>query len=163
MTPGERPAAQAVVGGLAGVLFAIGLAMSGMTQRGRVIGFLDPLGGWDATLAFVMAEAIAVHAPIYWLLIRRRRRPAFAPEFSLPVRRDIDGRLLLGAALFGIGWGLVGFCPGPALVALATLTPTALVFVAAMIAGMAAFHGVERFRAPGQARGDGARRGIRER
>ncbi len=119
----------------AGVLFAAGLVVSGMAQPSKVIGFLDVSGAWDPSLAFVMAGAIGVHALAYrW--IRRRAKPLFAAELAVPASQGIDARLLAGAALFGIGWGLGGFCPGPALVSLMSGAPKAVVFVAAMLAGM---------------------------
>lgn len=135
-----------VISVVTGALFALGLALSGMTQPAKVLGFLDLFGSWDPTLMFVMGGAIMVHAPIYWLVVRKRPKPAFAQAFSLPVRRDVDKRLLGGAVLFGLGWGVAGFCPGPALVSVSTLTPTVLVFVGAMVAGMVLFHEIERAR-----------------
>lgn len=126
----------AVIGSLlAGILFGAGLTLSRMIDPAKVVGFLDVFGAWDPTLAFVMAGALAVAAPGY-ALVRRRRGPLFAAAFQIPTRRDIEPRLLAGAGLFGLGWGLAGFCPGPALAALATgLAPVGL-FVLAMIGGM---------------------------
>ncbi|XXU39332.1 DUF6691 family protein [Sorangium sp. So ce1000] len=135
----------------AGLLFAVGLGVSGMTQPSRVLGFLDVAGDWDPSLAFVMVGAISVHFVAYRVLRWRRRGggvdaagPAGAPRFPLladraavPTRTDVDARLVAGAALFGIGWGLAGYCPGPALVSLATGSCAVLAFVAAMAAGMA--------------------------
>ena len=121
---------------LAGVLFALGLGVGGMTQPARVIGFLDVAGRWDPSLAFVMAGAVATYGALF-RVIRRRVRPVLTPTFALPTRRDVDGRLLTGAAIFGIGWGLVGYCPGPAIVSLAAGAAPVLVFVTAMLAGMA--------------------------
>jgi len=119
---------------VAGVLFGIGLAVSHMTNPAVVLGFLDVAGDWNPTLAFVMGGALAVTAAGYrWVL--RRERPLLAPGFQLPTRRDIDARLVGGAAVFGLGWGLVGFCPGPALAALASGQPGVLVFAAALVAG----------------------------
>ena len=118
-----------------GLIFGLGLLISGMTQPQKVIGFLDVLGRWDPTLAFVMAGALAVTTAGY-ALARRRLAPIFAPQHLWPVRTDIDARLVSGAVLFGIGWGLAGLCPGPALTNLAGLTPQIAVFVAAMAAGM---------------------------
>jgi hypothetical protein len=120
----------------AGLLFALGLGLGGMTQPSKVIGFLDVAGAWDPSLALVMVAALAVYAPAY-RLITRRRAPLLAARFLVPTRRDIDLALLVGAVLFGVGWGLVGFCPGPAIVALASGRPTAVTFVIAMVAGMA--------------------------
>ncbi len=119
----------------AGALFALGLGISGMTQPAKVLGFLDVTGRWDPTLAFVMVGALAVHFVLY-RLIRKRRAPLFDSRFDVPTRRDVDLRLVAGAALFGVGWGLSGQCPGPALTNLATGAWTALVFVAAMALGM---------------------------
>ena len=110
---------------LIGLTFGIGLCLSGMTLPSKVIGFLDVGGAWDPSLAFVMGGAIAVG-----LVLFRLARPRLAPPSS-----RIDRDLVAGSVLFGVGWGLVGYCPGPALVALASLEPKALVFVAAMIAG----------------------------
>jgi uncharacterized membrane protein YedE/YeeE len=123
---------------LSGLLFALGLGLSGMTDPANVHGFLDIAGGWDFRLAFVMGGAIAVHAALRPLILKRER-PLFAEKFpSFPTRRA-DPKLLGGAALFGVGWGLSGYCPGPALTALATGGPQVLVFVAAMGAGMYLF------------------------
>ena len=121
--------------GIAGFLFAIGLAISGMTQPGKVTAFLDLAGNWDPSLAFVMMGAIATHAVLY-RVIRRRLTPLFASTFSVPTRSDLDYRLIGGAALFGIGWGLGGFCPGPAVTSLASGRLSVIIFVAAMLAGM---------------------------
>lgn len=120
---------------ICGLIFGAGLLISGMTQPEKVLGFLDILGNWDATLAFVMAGAVAV-ASIGFALARRRTAPLFAAKFSWPERRDIDTPLVSGAILFGIGWGLVGICPGPALVNLAGLSGPIVVFVVAMLLGM---------------------------
>jgi uncharacterized membrane protein YedE/YeeE len=118
-----------------GLLFGAGLTVSGMVQPLKVVGFLDVAGAWDPTLAFVMGGALAVSALAFpWIL--RRARPLWAESFSLPTRKDLDARLLAGSALFGVGWGLAGFCPGPALAALALGAPGAWIFSAAMAAGM---------------------------
>jgi uncharacterized membrane protein YedE/YeeE len=119
----------------AGGLFGVGLVVSGMARPAKVIGFLDVGGRWDPSLAFVMAGAIAVHMVLFRLILRRRS-PLHDVGFHLPARKDIDVRLVVGAALFGAGWGLGGYCPGPSLVALGTGMLPALVFVAAMAAGM---------------------------
>jgi uncharacterized protein len=119
----------------AGTLFGLGLAISGMMNPAKVIGFLDVAGGWDPTLAFVMGGALLVTIPAFRLILGRSR-PILADGFALPTESVLDGRLLGGAALFGVGWGLSGFCPGPAVAALVTgLTPV-FAFVAAMLAGM---------------------------
>jgi hypothetical protein len=120
----------------AGVLFAYGLALAGMTRPEKVVGFLRFFRRWDPALMFVMAGAIAVHASA-WLLIKRRPSPLLSLRFMVPARRDIDARLLAGAAIFGVGWALGGLCPGPGITSIATLAPGALVFVAAMVAGNA--------------------------
>ncbi len=121
-----------------GLTFAIGLGISGMTQPAKVVGFLDVTGAWDPSLAFVMIGAIAVHLMAY-RLVPRMAKPLFRPQFGIPTRRDIDGRLVGGAVLFGAGWGIGGFCPGPALVSLTGGMSAALIFGAAMIAGMGLF------------------------
>lgn len=127
-----------------GALFALGLGVSGMTRPSKVIGFLDLFGAWDASLAFVMVGAIGVHL-IAQRLIMKRASPLFDGRFHLPTRKDIDPRLVLGAALFGVGWGLAGFCPGPALVSAASGASTALVFVVGMTAGAKVEHWVTRW------------------
>lgn len=124
-----------VLAGLAGLLFGFGLSLSGMTAPARVQGFLDLAGVWDPTLAFVMGGALLVNLPAYWLT-RRRAAPLFGVRFQLPSRRDLDGRLLAGSALFGIGWGLAGLCPGPALASLSQGAPLLAGFVVAMVGGM---------------------------
>jgi hypothetical protein len=118
-----------------GLIFGAGLLISGMTQPEKVLGFLDIFGAWDATLAFVMAGAVAV-ASAGFALAKRRGVPILAEKLQWPTRSDIDTPLVVGAALFGLGWGLVGLCPGPALVNLAGLGLPIIVFVAAMAVGM---------------------------
>jgi uncharacterized membrane protein YedE/YeeE len=125
-----------------GLLFGAGLALSGMTQPSKVMSFLDFTGDWDPSLAFVMAGAIAVHAVLY-RVVRRRPSPLFQATFHVPTRRDVDPRLVAGAAIFGLGWGLGGFCPGPGIVSAASLDPSALVFVAAMLGGMLIQHALD--------------------
>ncbi len=120
----------------AGALFGLGLAVSGMMNPAKVIGFLDVAGEWDPTLAFVMGGALLVTIPAFRLTLKRSR-PLLADGFVLPTRDTLDARLLGGAALFGVGWGLSGFCPGPAVAALTTGLAPVFVFVAAMLAGMA--------------------------
>jgi uncharacterized protein len=119
----------------AGVIFAIGLCIAGMTLPSKIVGFLDFAGQWDASLAFVMGGAIAVYAVIY-RLAARQESPLLVPKFSIPSRNYIEGSLVGGAALFGIGWGLGGFCPGPAVTSLAWAASPVFIFVAAMCAGM---------------------------
>jgi uncharacterized membrane protein YedE/YeeE len=118
-----------------GLLFGVGLLISGMTDTQKVLGFLDLFGAWDATLAFVMAGAVAVSSAGF-VLARQRGQPALAPQHLWPTRKDIDTPLVIGSALFGLGWGLMGLCPGPALVNLAGLSVPIIVFVIAMGAGM---------------------------
>jgi uncharacterized protein len=118
-----------------GLIFGAGLLISGMNQPEKVLGFLDISGVWDATLAFVMAGAVAVSA-IGFAIARRRAAPLLAAKFSWPERRDIDAPLVAGSIIFGVGWGLAGICPGPALVNLAGLSLPIVVFVAAMVIGM---------------------------
>lgn len=125
--------------GSAGLLFGFGLGLAGMLQPSKVSGFLDFFGHWDPTLAFVMGGAVIVHF-ILFRLILRRASPLFSGKFHLPTRRDIDVPLVLGAAIFGLGWGYGGYCPGPGLVSLATLSAPTVVFVLAMLAGMVIQH-----------------------
>jgi uncharacterized protein len=120
-----------------GLLFGLGLMISGMAQPAKVLNFLDLFGTWDASLALVMAAALVV-ANVGFAVAKRRRNPWFAATSLWPTKTDIDRPLVAGAVLFGIGWGLVGLCPGPALVDLATLSPQVFVFGLAMLAGMAA-------------------------
>ncbi len=120
----------------AGALFGAGLTLAEMTDPQRVRGFLDVFGQWDPTLAFVMAGAVFVMA-LAWQFRRLMGHPLFAEKFVLPDRSDLDPPLIIGAALFGIGWGLAGLCPGPAIASLALAPAAVLPFVAAMIAGMA--------------------------
>ena len=121
---------------VAGTLFGAGLTLSGMTDPQRVRGFLDLFGQWDPTLAFVMGGAVLVMA-VAWRLRRHMGHPLFAEKFALPDRSDLDARLILGSALFGVGWGLAGLCPGPAIASLALAPAAVLPFVVAMLAGMA--------------------------
>jgi uncharacterized membrane protein YedE/YeeE len=132
-----------VVAVLAGVLFGIGLGVAGMTRPEKVTGFLDFGGQWDPSLGLVMAGAIGVHFALL-RLVRRRSAPLFEPHFHLPTRTDITFRLALGAALFGVGWGLAGYCPGPAVVAIATGTSSTAAFAGAMAAGMILQHVTSR-------------------
>lgn len=118
----------------AGALFGAGLALSGMTDPGLVLAFLDVTGDFDPTLAFVLGGAVAVTVPGFRLVLRRRK-PLLAERFHLPDNRRIDLRLAAGAAIFGVGWGIAGYCPGPAWVALAAGAQGAWVFVPAMLAG----------------------------
>lgn len=125
-----------LAGLLCGLIFGFGLLISGMMQPTKVLGFLDLFGGaWDPSLAVVMAAALAVAAAGY-ALARRQGQPLFAAQSLWPTARQVDGPLVTGAVLFGIGWGLVGLCPGPAIENLATGSVRVLVFIVAMVAGM---------------------------
>lgn len=127
-----------IVALLSGTLFGSGLAVSGMTDPQRVRGFLDLFGRWDPTLVFVMGGAVVVMS-LVWMFQRRMTAPFFAEAFSLPSRKDIDGKLLGGAALFGIGWGIAGLCPGPGFAALALAPQEAVLFLAGLVGGMVLF------------------------
>ena len=126
-----------------GTLFAVGLALSGMTKPSKIVGFLDLAGAWDASLALVMAGAVTVHFVAH-RLITKRPSPLFDTKFHLPTRKDIDVRLVLGAALFGIGWALAGFCPGPGLISAGSGSLGGVVFVAGMTAGVVVKQAVAR-------------------
>src|SRR3954465_2878806 len=121
---------------ICGLIFGVGLLISGMVQPTKVLGFLDIFGAWDPSLAVLMAAALAVSVPGF-RLADRRTQPWFAGQYFRSGKSGIDLPLVAGAALFGIGWGLVGLCPGPALESLATLSPGVIAFVVAMAAGMA--------------------------
>ncbi len=127
----------------AGVVFGLGLAVSEMINPMRVIGFLDVTGEWDATLALVMAGALSVTL-VTFRLVLKMARPICAASFSLPNKTEIDAKLMCGAALFGIGWGIAGLCPGPAVAALTTASTDIFLFVAAMILGYVITHHLER-------------------
>jgi uncharacterized protein len=127
----------------AGLVFGIGLIVSGMTDPGKVIGFLDVAGRWDPSLAFVMGGAILV-GYFSFAAAGKRGRTFLGGAMQLPTGRDIDARLVAGSTVFGIGWGLAGFCPGPALVALGAGIDQAALFVAAMLAGMVIYDAAER-------------------
>jgi uncharacterized protein len=128
---------------LAGLVFGLGLIVSGMANPAKIHGFLDLAGRWDPSLAFVMTGAIAVGV-IAFAMANKRTVSLIGAEMKLPSARHIDRRLVVGSALFGIGWGVAGFCPGPGLVALGMGEAKAVVFVAAMLAGMAVFGFLER-------------------
>lgn len=125
------------------LLFGLGLTVSGMINPAKVLGFLDLAGDWDPSLAFVMAGAIPV-AALGFALARRRPAPLCATTFSGPTKTRVDARLVVGAVLFGVGWGLVGYCPGSALASLGFGGWRALLFVAAMLVGMGAFQAFDR-------------------
>ncbi len=128
---------RAIASFFCGLVFGCGLLISGMTMPPKVLGFLDVLGHWDPTLAFVMAGALVVSCAGF-AIARRSVAPVFARRYEWPTRTGIDRPLMAGSVLFGIGWGLVGLCPGPAIENLASLSPRIIVFVLAMIGGMAA-------------------------
>jgi len=140
-----------------GLLFGVGLAVSGMMDPAKVVGFLNLAGNWDPTLLFVMGGALLVSGPGFYLVLRRRR-PVLEASFDLPTRTTIDGRLLSGAAVFGVGWGLSGFCPGPAVAALSMGLLPVFAFLAAMAAGMLLFAGTVSD--VGTPRADRSRRGV---
>jgi uncharacterized protein len=161
-----RTTKQSLLALSAGLLFGVGLTLAGMTRPSKVIGFLDFAGDWDPSLVLVMLGAIAVHV-IAYRTIRGSAAPLFADEYSLPTRRTIDARLVIGSALFGVGWGLAGYCPGPALVSLGSGSVQAVVFVPAMLLGMfaadklaAARERVARRDSPTAASGTDAARGA---
>jgi uncharacterized membrane protein YedE/YeeE len=124
-----------LISALAGLVFGLGLLISGMANPAKVQNFLDLAGIWDPSLLFVMGGAVAVTFVGYRFVLRRQS-PILAGRFRLPTRKDIDPRLIAGAALFGVGWGLSGFCPGPAITSLALLAKGTLVFVPSMLAGI---------------------------
>jgi len=128
---------------LIGLIFGWGLLISGMTDPGKVLGFLDVAGAWDPSLAFVMGGAVLVSV-VGFALAKKRARSFLGTAMHLPTARDIDRRLILGSLTFGAGWGLAGFCPGPALVALGAGSPKAALFVLAMIGGMLIFEILDR-------------------
>jgi uncharacterized membrane protein YedE/YeeE len=146
----KRTQLQNIIALVSGAVFGFGLVLSGMTQPTKVIGFLDVFGQWDASLMLVMAGAIAVHFPVY-RLIKGRASPLFAERFALPTRRDLDAKLLAGAVLFGLGWGLGGFCPGPGVVSLGGGGLSVAVFVAAMLIGLYVTARLEAMLARGKA------------
>ena len=131
---------------LSGLVFGLGLIVSGMANPAKVLGFLDLAGHWDPSLAFVMAGAIAVGS-VAFLAARRRSMSLLGAAMRLPSSREIDRRLVMGSLIFGVGWGIAGFCPGPGLVALGMGEGKAFVFVLAMLAGMGIFELIEH-RAP---------------
>jgi uncharacterized membrane protein YedE/YeeE len=131
---------------MGGLLFGIGLAVAGMTQPAKIVGFFDFFGSWDPSLAFVMLGALVVYTPIYRWAIRTWQHPVWAPSFSLPTRHDIDARLITGSAIFGIGWGLGGYCPGPAFTSVGARSMEALTFGLAMLLGVGAYQLFTRLR-----------------
>ena len=134
---------KALVGLICGIVFGVGLAISGMTDTAKVLGFLDVTGNWVPDLAFVMGGAVLVTL-LAFRFVLKAKRPLLNPRFYLPATSIIDGRLLGGAAIFGIGWGVYGYCPGPALAALTYLDNKTGMFVVAMLVGMAVANKVAR-------------------
>ncbi len=128
---------------IVGLIFAAGLGLSGMTKVSKVVQFLDVFGNWDPSLMFVMVGAILVHGTGYYF-VRKRHSPVLDTEFHVPKRRDINLPLISGAFIFGIGWALSGFCPGPAVLSLTTLESRPWIFVIAMLLGMRIFRYVSR-------------------
>lgn len=124
----------ALLGAACGVLFGFGLVLSGMASPRKVLGYLTLDAAWDPTLLFVMGGALCIGVPGYWMM-HRRGRPWMSEAFAGPANKSIDARLLVGAGLFGVGWGLAGYCPGPAIVGASLGQPAALIFLAAMLAG----------------------------
>ncbi len=126
-----------------GIIFALGLGIAGMTQPQKVLGFLDVFGHWNPSLMWVMVGAILVHSVTYRLVIKRRS-PLLAAEFQIPIKKDVDVKLVGGAILFGVGWGISGFCPAPAVTSLVALDPNTYVFVGSMLFAMAVFRFLKR-------------------
>jgi uncharacterized membrane protein YedE/YeeE len=129
---------QTAIAFLSGLLFAVGLGIGGMTDPANIIGFLDFTGKWNPLLLFVMGGAVPVFS-IFYIIVRKRSVPMFAKEVLYPTKKDIDARLIAGSAIFGAGWGLAGFCPGPALTSLSTGNTSILIFGAAMTGGVVLF------------------------
>jgi uncharacterized protein len=135
MSKASGRTASHVVALVSGLLFAIGLGLAGMTNPHKVLNFLDVFGDWDPSLALVMGGAILVYAPVYRRL-KGEAAPKFGDRFHWPSKTDIDSKLVVGSVLFGIGWGIAGFCPGPAVVAASSGSGLVLAFFAAMLVGM---------------------------
>ncbi|MBW2508909.1 MAG: YeeE/YedE family protein [Deltaproteobacteria bacterium] len=131
---------------LGGMVFGLGLAVAGMTQPAKIVGFFDFFGSWDPSLAFVMLGALVVYTPVYRWAVRTWQRPIWAPTFTLPTRHDIDGRLVLGSAIFGVGWGLGGYCPGPAFTSVGARSTEALTFGVSMLIGVGLYQLFMRIR-----------------
>ena len=129
--------------GVVGFVFALGLGISGMTQPAKVIGFLNVAGSWDPSLVFVMAGSIMVHF-VFYRLTKNRKSPLFSPQWHLPKKTRITPSLIMGSIIFGLGWGLAGYCPGPALTSLASGQLRPVLFVASMVLGMHLFKILDR-------------------
>lgn len=133
----------AIVAFFVGFVFAIGLGISGMTQPQKVVGFLDVFGDWDPSLIFVMGGAVGVHILTY-RLIMKRKTPLLATKWSVPTKTEITPALIAGSVIFGVGWGLAGYCPGPVVTSLASFEPKPFVFVVAMLVGMMLFKQLDK-------------------
>ena len=125
-----------LVAGLLGAIFGLGIITSGMANPAKVLNFFDLAGSFDPSLAFVMAGALTIAIPGYALIFRKRKKPLFTPSFNVPTNRKIDRKLVIGSSIFGIGWGIGGFCPGASLPALGLGHPSSFVFVLALVAGI---------------------------
>ena len=123
-----------IVSCISGIIFGVGLSVSNMINPEKVLGFLDIFGLWDPSLIFVMMGAIIISAPAFFLL-RSKNKPLFADNFTMPTLKSIDKNLIIGSSIFGVGWGMVGFCPGPAISSLALLNTYSLFFVLSLIGG----------------------------
>lgn len=132
-----------IVAFVVGLIFAVGLGISGMTQPQKVVGFLDVFGSWDPALVFVMGGAVVVHFITYRIIIKRRS-PLFADNWQIPTKTELTPALIGGAFIFGVGWGLGGYCPGPALASLASLDVGPIVFVTFMLIGMLIFKQIDK-------------------
>ena len=128
---------------LSGIIFGLGLTISGMVNPQKVLGFLNLFGEWDPSLIFVMVGAIIIFAPLHFIF-KRKSRPIFAKEFQIINNRNIDNKLLFGAGLFGVGWGLAGLCPGPAIASISFLNPSSLIFVLFMFVGFFIANRIEK-------------------
>lgn len=139
ITAANTPASAFAAITASGFLFGLGLAISGMTNPAKVVGFLDIAGDWDPSLILVMVAGLGITVPSFHFILKQKQ-PLFSKQFFLPTRKDLDGKLLAGSALFGIGWGIGGYCPGPALAALVSLNSNVILFCGAMLAGMVLHH-----------------------
>ena len=128
---------------LSGIIFGLGLTISGMVNPQKVLGFLNIFGEWDPSLIFVMVGAIIIFAPLHFIF-KRKSRPIFAKEFQIINNRNIDKKLLIGSGLFGVGWGLAGLCPGPAIASISFLNPSSLIFVLFMFVGFFIANRIEK-------------------
>ena len=132
-----------IISFIVGLLFALGLGISGMTNVRVVRGFLDVFGEWDPALVGVMVGAIFIHSFLFYFIIKKRKSPLLDSKFHIPTRKDLDVRLIAGSAIFGLGWGWAGICPGPGMVAMTSGNFNIIIFVVSMIAGMIVFKTIE--------------------